>query len=269
MNQSIVLGIGTGRCGSFSLTRVLNQQPEMVCSHEEPPLLPWKHIDGQQVIRERFSRFRLHGKARLLGDCASFYLPYVEDAIAAEPDIRIVCLKRPKEEVVASFCRWLDQTMPLPTNHWARQPASGWHHIPITRGLFPKYDTQNREEGIRRYWDEYYEKVGELLNRYPEHIRLFDTYEALNTETGLRDLLTFVGIPPERQALAVGTHLNLPPERTPRRWRSAFVRRSDGPAAVRDPRAVCHVYHPAVRAGAGGVGAARLSRAARGRVCCH
>jgi len=40
-----------------------------------------------------------------------------------------VCLKRPREEVVASFCEWLDQTMPLPTNHWAKQPAPGWQGL--------------------------------------------------------------------------------------------------------------------------------------------
>ena len=123
MNQSIILGIGTGRCGTASLAKVLNQQTDAVCSFDEPPLLPWKHTDGARIIRERFARFRLHGKARRLGDCGSFYLPYLEDAIAAEPDIRVVCLRRPREEVVGSFCQWLDQTMPLPTNHWARQPA--------------------------------------------------------------------------------------------------------------------------------------------------
>ena len=213
MRQSIILGVGTGRCGSFSLVRVLNLQKEAQCSHEEPPLLPWKRNDGPRVIRERFARFRQFGKKRLLGDVASFYLPYLEDAIAAEPDVRIVCLKRPREKVVTSFCHWLDQTMPLPTNHWARQPAPGWHHDPLWTRIFPHYDTVNREEGIRRYWDEYHKRIDELIARYPEHIRLFDTYEALNTESGLRDLLSFVGIPPEEQVLAVGTHLNPTPER--------------------------------------------------------
>jgi hypothetical protein len=125
MNQSIILGIGigTGRCGTASLAKVLNQQTDAVCSFDEPPLLPWRHADGPRVIRERFARFQLHGKARRLGDCRSFYLPYLEVAIAVEPDIRVVCLKRPREEVVGSFCQWLDQTMPLPTNHWAKQPA--------------------------------------------------------------------------------------------------------------------------------------------------
>jgi hypothetical protein len=136
--QSIILGIGTGRCGLGSLAKILNQQPDAVCSFNEPPLLPWRHDDGARVIRGRFARFQLHAKARLLGDCASFYLPYLEDAIAAEPDIRIVRLRRPREEVVADFCQWLDQTMPLPTNHWARQPAPGWHHDPVRMRTYPQ-----------------------------------------------------------------------------------------------------------------------------------
>ena len=85
MKQSIVLGIGTGRCGTGSLAKILGQQPDTICSYDEPPRLPWKVTDGQRLIRERFARFRLYGKRRLLGDCASFYLPYIEEAIAAEP----------------------------------------------------------------------------------------------------------------------------------------------------------------------------------------
>jgi hypothetical protein len=244
MKQSIVLCIGTGRCGLASLAKILNQQPDAVCSFDEPPLLPWTCRDTPSplapfpkgegtddttrllkgegsrtwVIRERFARFRLHGKGRILGDAASFYLPYIDEAIAAEPEIRIVCLKRPREEVVASFCQWLDRTTPLPTNHWAKVPAPGWHHDPVRTRIYPQYDTQDRQEGIRRYWDEYYQHVEEWIGRFPDHICLFDTYDALNTEAGLRDLLGFVGIPPERQVLAVGTNVDNPPARmrTPR-----------------------------------------------------
>lgn len=32
----------------------------------------------------------------------------IEEAIQFDPHIRIVCLRRPREEVVASFCRVLD-----------------------------------------------------------------------------------------------------------------------------------------------------------------
>jgi hypothetical protein len=122
MNPSIVLGIGTGRCGLRSLAKLLNQQPETQSSYEEPPLLPWKSCDGDRIVRERFARFRQNGRGRILCDVASFYLSFLDVAMAAEPDIRIICLRRPREEVVVSFGEWLDQGFPLSTNHWAQQP---------------------------------------------------------------------------------------------------------------------------------------------------
>ena len=230
MNQSIVLGIGTGRCGLRSLAKILNQQPETQSSYEEPPLLPWKTVDGDRVVRERFARFRQNGRGRILCNVASFYLPYLEAALAAEPDIRVVCLRRPREDVVVSFCEWLDHGMPLPTNHWAARPAPGWHHDPLRTPTFPQFDTQNREEGIRRYWEEYHQRVEQLVRRHPQQLRLYDTYEALNTAGTLRDLLGFVGVAPERQVAAVAAHVNDPPERPERRW----ARRSSG--SPMDPR---------------------------------
>ena len=47
MTQRIILGTGTGRCGSFSLARLLNQQPGVQVSHEDPPLLPWEPVEGR------------------------------------------------------------------------------------------------------------------------------------------------------------------------------------------------------------------------------
>jgi hypothetical protein len=226
----------------------LEQQACAQCSFEELPWLPWNGSDtvpavssqangnqtaasvSQRVLQERFARFRLHGKARLLGDVASFYLPYLEDAIAVEPDIRIVCFKRPREEVIASLCQWTDQMTPLPTNHWAKQPAPGWHHDVTRSRTFPQYDTQNREEGAGCYWDEYYRKIDDLARQYPEHIRCFDTYETLNTESGLSGMLSFIGIPREEQTLNVGTHVDLLAEKPRRPW----ARRASGDPM--DPR---------------------------------
>jgi hypothetical protein len=230
MNQSIVLGIGTGRCGLRSLAKLLNQQPETQSSYEEPPLLPWKPSDAERVIRERFARFRARGREQILCDVASFYLPYLDAAIAAEPSIRIICFRRPREEVVVSFCEWLDASFPLPTNHWTDRPALGWHHDPLRTPTYPQYDTQNREEAIRRYWDEYYRHVEELRTRHPDRIRIFDTYETLNAPGGMKDLLEFAGVPPDRQVASVGVHINDPPEASKRRW----ARRSSG--SPMDPR---------------------------------
>jgi hypothetical protein len=48
--------------------------------------------------------------------------------------------------VVAGFCRFLDKSLPHPTNHWARQPAPGsWHNPFPCRHL----DTDHSYEGTR------------------------------------------------------------------------------------------------------------------------
>ena len=169
------------------------------------------------MLCERFARWRRTRGGDVVGDVASFYLPYIEDIIALEPEIRIVCLKRPREEVVDSFCRWLDHTFSLRINHWAKRPAPGWHHDPNWTRIFPQYDITDRADGIRKYCDEYRQRVEELVGRYPQNIRVLDHQQALNSEEGQRELLDFLGIPRERQVLAVGTHLNRVPERPVRR----------------------------------------------------
>jgi hypothetical protein len=200
--QSVVLGIGTGQCGMRALAECLNRQPDACVTLEERPLLPWRPSTGRPGIRERLLRFHSSRPQQYIGDVASFYLNYIEEAITIEPDVRVICLKMPREEVVASYCRWLDAVHPVPVNHWASPPPDGWHHDPILTRIFPQYDARDREEGIRRYWEEYYQAADVLVRRFPKNIRIFSTRETFETEAGMRDLLTFGGIPPERQVLS-------------------------------------------------------------------
>jgi hypothetical protein len=225
--QRVILGIGTGRCGTHTLAQILSRQPDARVTHEERPLLPWSAEDGGALIRERMARWGRTRIEGLVGDVASFYLPYVEEALGAEPEVRVVCLKRPREEVVQSFCRWLDTVHPLPTNHWAQEPGAGWHHDPVWTRIFPQYDMQDREEGIRRYWEEYYARVEELAGRYPGRIRVFDMQTAFNTDAGQRELLTFAGVAPEKQVLGPAhTNQSEQVKHHPRR----------GVAGIEDPR---------------------------------
>jgi hypothetical protein len=207
--RQIVLGIGAGQCGTLLLAQVLDKQQDARVSHEQPPLLPWNRRPGAPGIRERLQRLLATHKTRLVGDVASFYLPYAEEAIAFDPHIRIVCLRRPRDEVVASFCRVLDQSARFPINHWAEQPAPGWYHDPIGTRVFPQDDTTDREEGLHRYWDEYYQRAEELARRFPDNVRLWDT-DTLTSEHGVREVLSFVGIPAERQVVVTGKRLAQP-----------------------------------------------------------
>jgi hypothetical protein len=114
-----LLIVDPGRCGLVSLLDLLNRQPATKVSLEEPPLLAWQRPPhGDRIMPERFARWRRHCGPGVLGDAASFYLPYLDDALAAEADVRIIGLRRPREELVASFGRFLDQYNAYSINHW-------------------------------------------------------------------------------------------------------------------------------------------------------
>ena len=191
---SLILGLGTGRCGTHSLTDLLNRQPDSIFTHEEFPLLHWKQLPGRPGIAARLSRIRRSRSARFIGDVGSFYLPYVEEIMALEPDVRFICLERPRDAVVSSFCKLLDVRLPLPTDHWSTHPADGWYHDPVWSPIFPQYDLPDRETSLRRYWDDYHSTSLDLAGRYPDHFRIFEM-EMLNTPAGVRELLTFARIP--------------------------------------------------------------------------
>ena len=106
-------------------------------THQEPPLLPWTPDERTGGIRERLRRMLDARREPVVGDVASFYLPYVEEAVALEPSIRIVCLTRPREEVVEGFCRSLDGGFPFPVNHSSRSPRPAGTTTPFSAGRFP------------------------------------------------------------------------------------------------------------------------------------
>jgi len=195
--------MGSACCGTHALAQLRDRPADAQVTHAEPPLLPWR-ADRKERIAARLKRLRQRAADGIVGNVASFYLPYAEEAISAGPDLRIICLRRPREEVVASFCRWLDTVAPLPTNHWARQPRPAWYHDPIWTRIYPQYETQDRAEAIRRYWDEYYQRAESLARKYPEQIRVFEMDRVLNHESGQRELWAFIGVAEQSQVLTVG-----------------------------------------------------------------
>jgi hypothetical protein len=184
------------------LAEILGKQPRAQITFEQAPLLTWQWRPNQPGIRERLRRWeRIEGD--LVGDVAVFYLPYVEEAISANPDVRVVCLERPKGEVLAGYCRQIDRGHHLPMNHWSRRPGPGWSQDPVWTPTFPQYDTPDLLEGLSRFWDDYHEQAAELSRRFPANVRVMDT-AVLTSEDGVRGLLEFVGVPAESQVVVTG-----------------------------------------------------------------
>ncbi len=116
----LILGVGTGRCGTLSLSRLLNRQPGLRVTHERQPYLPWKCESPRDLIAARLNALRAdNAGSAIAGDVAFYYLNYLPDALELDDRLRVVCLRRPKHEVVASYRRWISCRSGPDVNHWA------------------------------------------------------------------------------------------------------------------------------------------------------
>lgn len=196
----IVIGLGSGRCGTHSLAYLLNVQQDAEVTHERFEFnLCWTGADEQV---EEFLEFCHRGtEQQLVGDVASSYLPYVEMILTRDPSVKFICLQRDRDATVSSFLQKTGVS-----NHWKAHRGWFWKCDPWDT-CFPKYNTFSKKQSLRLYWDDYYEIAGELQRRYPDNFRVFPT-EALNSASGQRDILGFIGIPEQRRQFCAGIRLN-------------------------------------------------------------
>ena len=191
MTTTLVFGLGTGRSGTVSLANLLDSQEDASFSHESTPSLAWS-----------FSREEIDQKVKLLtgraaaivGDVASWYLPYVEHLITEHPQSKFICLEREKEAVVASFMKKTQRR-----NHWMHHDGKVWQNDPTFDRCLPKYNTHDKADSIGMYWEEYHERLIHLRSAYPDNIRTWEMNQGLNTKQGIREILLFAGIPVESQ----------------------------------------------------------------------
>jgi hypothetical protein len=196
--KRLVLGIGTGRCGSTTLTHLLNSQPDCVATHEAYPLLAWH---GDDALAVQKANAILSRPVPIAADVAWFYLPYVESILRQVPEARVICLERPKHEVVDSFLRKLSPGV----NHWSDDPERKRHRLD---GCFPHYDARlGLAAAIGRYWDEYKERVAALRREHPGQVGCWPMHAALNEEPVMRSMLRFAGFE-EPAVQGAGLRLN-------------------------------------------------------------
>lgn len=186
----LVLGLGTGRCGSTSFTQLLMAQKEGCFSHEHPPDLPWNR--PPPALRFHFQRFALLSRLYdIVGDVAHWWLPHMQSVAAFFPDFRAAVLKRGREETVESFFAVKEGGQKGGVNHWMDHDGSHWDRVPFDR-CYPSYPAKDMREAIGRYWDDYYAACERLAERYPGQVRIFDM-TALKSDAGQEEILRFCG----------------------------------------------------------------------------
>ncbi len=189
-----VLGIGTGRCGTMSLSLLLSGCRESSVQHEfEAPhnALPWEF--DQAFAEAKAERIRsFSGKLR--GDVAFYYLNYVDFFFESLPDLRVVHIYRDKQSVVDSFLRKTEGR-----NHWMKNPEN-FSPDALWDKCFPKYEeAANKSEAIGRYYDEYMRGAAALMSRHANRLMHVNVRD-LNNPNLQNLLFDFLEVPESERA---------------------------------------------------------------------
>jgi len=208
--KKLVIGLGSGRCGTCSLAHLLDKQKNFRITHET---LPSNIFAFSKFSIDKKLKKLLKYKGKFVGDVALYYLPYIEYILKKYPSTKFICLKRSKKETINSFMR----ATPF-YNHWtdpSLMKDKGEFYIDYKgkkwtkhywNNLFPNYNNKSKEKAIGLYWEDYYKKISELKKKYPRNIIILNTREALNSKKGISKMLSFIGIPKKHQKLL--TNLN-------------------------------------------------------------
>jgi hypothetical protein len=193
-SKRIVIGLGSGRSGTASLTSLLDRQPGGICFHEMNPSgavfsgNSQPHVNAirefQKLLRggdrahlsidySRPSSVKTYEKLQdmhelsLIGDIAYYYLNYVDDLLHAAPECLFVCIRRDRDQTIAS---WLKKsTIKRWRSLWLADKLKSW----LTRTPF--YTEYN-------YWQEH---DGSRWKKDPVWDSCFPKFEATSKEEAI------------------------------------------------------------------------------------
>ena len=181
--QKVVIGLGTGRCGTTTLAHLLNSQDDCFCTHERYNT-PRHRLGNQfrKIIPPNIERLLFYsltamGMESVVGDVSGRWLDSVQSIMGYDGfDVKFICLKRDKDKTIDSLSRV--------------------YFRPIEPEIY---------KAMEEYYDDYYSDSEEYALMYPESFAIFPT-EHLNSLGGQKEILAFAGF--DNHNYAVGSRLN-------------------------------------------------------------
>ena len=205
MIKQLIFGLGTGRCGTVSLTKLLNAQPGTKIKHEVYTL-PWE--PDETKLYNSIHSILGYDSGRV-GDVAYYWLPYISRILADYHDAKFICLYRDKESMVRSFINHTPGR-----NYWTKpdsihQTLNKWERR-VTDLSFPQYNA-NKPDALGEYWEEYQERTTTWAGLCPNNFKTWPM-EILNTREGLSEIFDFIGILERDRIYNVGVRVNVTKE---------------------------------------------------------
>ena len=185
----VILGLGSGRCGSTTLTSVMAGVPQSCATHENPPPLFWEPFEEQ--LRVHIERFRILTQYfAVVFDGAHWWLNALERIFVEFPDVKVIGLWRETGSCTQSL---LNQkgTGKGSLNHWAvpgngiwsPSPADPWYPgYAVPASLVSDPDAAKRAM-VTRYVTEYNQMLKQTAAAHPDRMLLVQTEELSNAET--------------------------------------------------------------------------------------
>ena len=175
--MTAVIGVGTGRCGTNSLTRILDNHPSNLVTHEA---FKWKVAWGSPCNEEFEGRLLTADRTRsLFGDVSYAHIPYIVGLAERLPGLKVVCMHRDMDGFIDSF---LENITPFfRTNRSA--PAARYQ---------PKIKAKTDREACGIFW----EMCQETMARIPgaHHMDVAD----LNSDDALDELGDYLELDSDR-----------------------------------------------------------------------
>ena len=198
--KKMIIGLGTGRCGTVTLTSILNNQTDIHATHETS-LSSWDtNVTDFNKTLDIIQKYN----STTVSDVSFYNLNYIENFINVREDTKFICLKRNKDEVIESYMK-----KTIGRNHWSGNSDNliGYKEDLKWDKCYPKYNLP-KEDALAMYWEDYYSIATEMEKLYPNNIKVFDMNTVLNTTTSQSEMLSFIDIPEKYQIINLNTKLN-------------------------------------------------------------
>ena len=168
----IIIGFGTGRCGTQSLASFLNQQEGFNVTHEGVKLYGCPVISDRECVLDSF----MAREGMVIGDIGFYWINYISKILNKRADSKVINVTRDLDEVIESFFTY---KTPDKVN------LGGWYGYPYEDDT-PTKDAIARTMKHYRFWEDRIKHyhVGMIY-----HIDMYD----LNKEDKLSDMLNWIG----------------------------------------------------------------------------
>ncbi len=191
----VVLGLGTGRCGSTTLSAAFAGLPDACATHENPPRINWDPIEEQ--VQFHMDRMRmLADYFPIVFDAIHSWLRVLDRFFTEFPDGRIIGQIRDTDACVQSYLKFQGRGRGS-ANFWAPHNNGVWvaqtwdaayPSYPVPPGLVAGTEAAEnaRLEMVTRYVTEYNQALSALAQSDPQRVLLVRTEEMNDPETAQR-----------------------------------------------------------------------------------